>query len=381
MSNTLTGLIPILYSSAAKVAREAVGFVKAVDTRFDSRGAGQDQTVRVPIAPVQAVGDYAPGAYAPSGTDRTGAYADVTINKNRYSSFHLTGEQDAALMSGGNDIAGTMFAQSVQQAMRAVVNEIETGIGALEVEASAAYGTAGTAPFASDLTALAQVRKMLIDRGTGMDDLQLVIDTAAGANLRSKTVLGKANELGTDSALRSGALVNLMGVNIHESAGVNTHTAGTGSGYKVNNVSGYAVGSTTIAADTGTGTILAGDVIENVTSSVDSTKYTVKTALSAGSLVLQKPGLVKAWANDNDLTVSATHAANLAFHRNAIILVTRPPIIEANALLQTTLATDEVSGLTFMIVRALQDGQTTYRVHLAYGFKVLYPEYIVKLLG
>ena len=75
------------------------------------------------------------------------------------------------------------------------------------------------------------------------------------------------------------------------------HTAGTGSNtYRTNLSGGYAVGAQTIAADTGSGTIIAGDVIDFADDSPDN-KYVVKTALTGGSLVIQKPGLMAAVAD------------------------------------------------------------------------------------
>ncbi|MFX6330770.1 P22 phage major capsid protein family protein, partial [Acinetobacter baumannii] len=80
------------------------------------------------------------------------------------------------------------------QAMRTLVNEMETDLANLFAGASRATGTAGTTPFASTLTDTAQARRILSDNGAPLSDLQLVIDTAAGASMRTLTQLTKANE-------------------------------------------------------------------------------------------------------------------------------------------------------------------------------------------
>jgi hypothetical protein len=59
-----------------------------------------------------------------------------------------------------------------------------------------------------------------------------------------------------------------------------TNPRGTGTGYLVNNGAGYSAGATTIAADTGTGTILVDDV---VTFSGSPVRYLVTAALSGGT--------------------------------------------------------------------------------------------------
>jgi hypothetical protein len=77
---------------------------------------------------------------------------------------------------------------------------------------------------------------------------------------------------------------------------------GTGSGYQINNGGGYSGGTTTVAVDTGTGTILVGDI---VTFAGVSSYYTVTSALSAGSFSFT-PGLAGAVANDAAVAFCAT---------------------------------------------------------------------------
>ena len=97
------------------------------------------------------------------------------------------------------------------------------------------------------------------------------------------TQLTKANENGSADILPMAFLMDVHGFQIRESAQIKSHTKGTGSGYLVNNGAGYAEGSTSIAVDTGTGTIKAGDV---VTFAGDTNKYLVAADLSGGVLTL-----------------------------------------------------------------------------------------------
>ena len=76
-------------------------------------------------------------------------------------------------------------------------------------------------------------------------------------------------------------------------------TKGTGSGYLVNNVGGYAIGAKTIEVDTGSGTITVGD---RVVFAGHTDSYRVLTALSGGSFVLET-GLVAAVADNATVTL------------------------------------------------------------------------------
>lgn len=82
-------------------------------------------------------------------------------------------------------------------------------------------------------------------------------------------------------------------------------TKGTGTGYLVNNSGGYPTGTTTISLDTGTGTILAGDVV--TFSGSPGNRYTVATALSGGTITLTEygGGLTVAVADNEAVTVSS----------------------------------------------------------------------------
>lgn len=107
---------------------------------------------------------------------------------------------------------------------------------------------------------------------------------------------------------------------LKESAQVQSHTKGTGSGYLVNSAA-LVVGSTTIPADTGTGTVLAGDV---VTFAGQTHKYVVATALAGGSFTIGTPGLKAVPADNAAITVGATYTGNVGIHQSAMGLLCEP---------------------------------------------------------
>lgn len=377
MANTLTNLTPDLYEALDTVSRELVGFIPSVTLDANAARAAVGQTIRSPIAPASTAADITPATNAPDTGDQVFTNRTLSISKARAVPVRWTGEEQRGMNSGPG--YRNLLQDQFAQAMRTLVNEVEADLAGEYIEASRAYGTAGTTPFASDLSDTAEVRKILADNGAPLNDMQLVIDTTAGAKMRTLTQLTKANEAADASLLRQGVLLDVHGMQIRESAQVQSHTAGTGSGYLVNDAS-LAVGDTVIAADTGTGTILAGDV---VTFAGDSNKYVVTSALSGGSFTIAEPGLRTAVADDSAITVLSDYTANMAFSRSSIVLAARAPAIpeEGDQADDAMIITDPRSGLSFEVRLYKEYRRIKYEIALAWGFNIMKPEHTALLLG
>lgn len=378
MPNTLTNLIPDLYAALDVVSREQVGFIPSVTMDATAERAALNEVVRSPVAPASTVTDVDPGVTPPNDGDQVIGNRTITITKSRRVPMRVTGEENRGLNNGPGVLS--IRAQQIAQAMRALTNEIEADIGLLYRQCSRAYGLAGTPPFGSsgDYSDAAFVRQILVDNGAPPSDLQLVLNTTAGATFRGKQ--SQALMAGSDLMQRQGVLLDMHGMAIRESAQVRNHTKGTGTAYQTNNVSGYAIGATTIAVDTGANTVLAGDV---VTFTGNNDKHIVNTALSGGSLVLNAPGLRAALANDIAMTVGNSYAANMAFARSAIALATRAPALpdEGDMAEDRYLITDPRSGLTFEVSMYLQYRQVQYELSIAWGSAMMKPEHAAILLG
>src|SRR3970040_720156 len=142
MANTLTGLIPTIYSALDIVLRELTGFVPAVMIAGSGERAANDQTIGWPVTPAAGAGNITPATTGPTPTDQTVSPGTMTINKSRSVVFGWNGEEQKSLGGLYNQILVDQFAQS----MRTLVNEVEADLAALYVNASRAYGTAGTKP-------------------------------------------------------------------------------------------------------------------------------------------------------------------------------------------------------------------------------------------
>lgn len=378
--NTFTNLFSSLYAGLNMVSRELTGFIPSVTVNADRmERAKVGQSIYVPIAPAGNVSDVTPAMTVPEPTAQTTSNAAISISASRAAEFGFVGEDVLGLNTGPgyNELQAQMFAEGV----RSLVNEVEVDLAELYYNSSRAYGTAGTTPYSSDLGDSAQLRKILDDNGAPMSGRSQIINTAAGAKLRTLGQLTKANEVGDRMTVRTGELIDLHGFSIKESGQIQSHTKGTGTGYVTNIASSpLAVGSTTITVDTGSGTIVAGDV---VTFTGDTNKYVVATALSGGSFTINGPGLRQTLADGVDVTIGANYTANFAFSQNAMQLVARPPALPEGGDLASDrqVIVDPFSGLPLEVSIYKGYRKARFEVALAWGVANIKPEHTAMLLG
>lgn len=382
--NTLTSLIPDAYKALDTVSRELVGFIPAVTRDSDVAQAAIGETVYSYTAPAATAGDVTAAATVPDDGDQTFGNKTVAVTKARRVPIRWNGEQTRQMdhAFGTSNMIQNQFAQ----AFRTLTNEMENDLAALHVNASRAYGAAGTTPFATNLAAPANLKKILDDNGAPMSDRQCVIDTSAGAAMRTLAQLTNVNQAGNDSMLRQGTLLDLHGFAMRESGQVyQAVTAGTGAS-ATTNTAGYAIGATVITlASAGTGTIIAGDVISFAG---DDEKYLVVSGdadvSNGGTITLAAPGLRQAIPGSaTNITVSAASTRSMAFSRDAIVLATRTPALPegGDLAVDRQYVTDPHSGLSFEISMYAQYRQMQYEVSAAWGVGAMKAEHLAVLLG
>ena len=390
MANTLTGLIPTVYQALDTVSRELVGFVPAVRRNAGVERASKDQTITFPITPAQAAEDITPGQLPADSGSQTIGYDSLTISKSRAVPILWNGEEQGSLTAGSdNPQLGGILQDQFAQAFRTLANEMEADLWNTYVGASRAAGTAGTLPFGTinDLSDFANIRKVLNENGAPANDLHLVLGNGSAANLRgTQATLFRVNEAGDSSFLRDGALGRVQGLSLHESNQIGGHTQGTGTGYVTNLGATLPVGSTEIIVDTGSGTVVAGDV---VTFAGDANKYVVTSGIAAaGTITIAEPGLQQTLADGVDMTVGdSANEVNMAFDRNAIMLVSRLPklpmmngrVMDGSS--DHITVTDPFTGISFDVAVYGQYHQMKIEVSAAWGVKMIKPAHSALLLG
>lgn len=387
IANTLTGLVPTMYRAMHTVSRENVGALPGATIDASAAMAAKDQTVKTPVAPAATAESITPAMAVPETGGQTISYVDMTLSKSKAVPIPFSGEEELSL----GDMYQVVMEQRIAQAIRTLVNEMESDLcTAAYTGASRAYGTPATTPFASSLADAAEIKRILdVNGAPGKNDpnyRSLVINSAAGVNLRKLTNLMTVNANGSDQTLRNGILLPVVGFGVRESAGVVSHTKGAGTGYDVNNASGEAVGQTTITLDGGTVNstgIKAGDIVTFATDA--NNKYVVNTGLTSatGDIVIGNPGIQVLVADTTEMTIGDSYTANFGFSKNALVVATRAPAMPRMGDLSVDVqqVTDPVTGIVFTFAMYRGYHAVRFEVSAVWGVKAVQSEHIAVLIG
>ena len=239
-------------------------------------------------------------------------------------------------------------------------------------------GTAGTTP--GTLTDLANVRKVLNGNKAPVSPRYAVWDTEADAKFTTIDAIVNAEKSGTTEALREGAIGRVFGLNNYMSQAVKVHKTGITAATAVKVNGPVTAGATQLSID---GTSLNGKLVKGDVMTISGKNYVV-TADSADATtnaianVKVYPALPDI-ADNTDVTLVASHTANLAFNPMAFAFVTRPLVQPAGVESYVT----SYNGLSLRVVRGYN---MTYKkemlsMDVLYAYKTMYPELAVRALG
>jgi hypothetical protein len=385
-NNTLTNLIPDVYAALDVVARELVGFIPAVTRDMTADRVAVGQTLRVPQTAANTAGrDIVPAMAMATAANQTIGNSPLTLTKSRAFPFSWSWEDRYAVDQGPGAL--TLNQQQIAQAIRAAVNEIEYDL-AYEIyrNSSRNAAVADTSVFKTNLADLANQKKILDDNGAPMSERAFIMSTTCGAAMRALTQLSSVDSSGDANLLRQGVLGNIYGFQIRESAQIQSPAIGTTANAVLASTA-TTVGQTTFTLkNAGTGTLVVGDVVTIGTG--DPNRYvvtasTATTTVAAATFSIAAPGLrVAQGAAEHAVTVIAQGQRNISLARPAVLLATRLPEMDPNDLaFDRQVITDPISGLSFEVAGFPGYRMATYEVSVAWGVKVLRPEYIAQLHG
>lgn len=374
LANTYTDIVPKILAQGLEVLRATCVMPRLVNRDYDGAAATKGSVINVPLPPTISATAVSAAATQPANSDTTFTTTTVTLDQHYEAVFYLTDKERMEVMDGAESLRA-------RSAIAALANTIDTSIlTAMDVGGSIATGTAGTVPFATLALALDPLQYLSTHKLPTMDR-RVVMNPRANANLLGLTGFTSKDFLTSErQALETGDFLGreIAGASWWMDQNCPTHTSGSGASYLVNNGSGIAVGATTIACDTGSGTILAGDVVSFAADSTN--KYVVATALSGGLFTIASPGIKVAIPDNNAITVSASHTSNFAFAREAIVFASRP-FQRSEAVVAMDQMTDPVSGLTLRLEVTRQNKQDKWSFDALWGTKVIRPEGIIKVMG
>ena len=382
MANTFGTLVTSVQANLDTVLREQIGYIPAVSINAEAAQAAIGQVIQYPIAPVMVAMDGTAVCCAdnPCPPDQAFGVGNMVVDHDRIVNLCWTAEEDRQVNNSYGYSGANFRDNQIQQGIRTLVNEVETSIAAVGYNAAQVYTPASTTLFstqADNFKDLTLIRKLLIDNATPDSDLHLVMNTLSGAQVRNLYNLTRANENASDATVRRGSLLELMNFQLHESyaAGVN-RTNGSGTAYEV--VGAQTAGDTTVPVDTGTGTILSGQLI---TFAGNTTVYTV-ISFSGGIITLNR-GLTGPLADNALVTMGAVYSPQLAFKREAIVLAARLPSLIGgeDSAEERAYITDPYSGLTFSLAQYRNRRATTWELGLVWGVKMVKPEMAVLIPG
>lgn len=350
---------------------------RLVDNRYDNLAGKKGDKITIPTYASVNAYDVVPSA-APYQADDTVAGSTVlSLDYHKQASLSFTDKDYYAMENGSLSPAIEAAVESLSSAIHAsFINEYKGVYGVV--------GTPGTPPFgsASMQNAVDISQQLTVQKAPNANRRMLLDPVAAGA---AKMIPAFHSQQFNPNAtvLTDGQLGKHLGMEWYEVQTVPTHTAGGGAGYLVNNGAGLAIGATTAAVDTGTGTLVVGDI---VTFAGHTQTYAITAAHAGGAGTISFTPALRAVVADNAaITKLASGQVNLGFHKNAIAFASRsemPPSVDRDKW-GTLMDDDPEHGtglaLNFEIVR--QNKQELWQLSCLWGVKLVRSELAVRLYG
>ena len=268
----------------------------------------------------------------------------------------------------------------IEPAAAALAEKINSDGLALYKEVPFCIGTPGSTPNA--LSNLAAVRKQLNIQKVPTTGRVAIWDPEADAAFTQIPAIVNAEKSGSNRALREGSIGRVFGLDNYMSQGVKTISGGitAATGTKLNGAVGR--GSTLVSID---GTTLTGKLLEGDILRIDGKNYIVAedSATAAGNTIagIKLTSPLPSLEDNTDVSVFSGGTQNLAFHPMAFAFVTRPLINPDGAGVEAYVTS--YNGISLRVTKGYnqQYKQSTYSMDVLYGYKCIYPELALRVLG
>lgn len=261
--------------------------------------------------------------------------------------------------------------QFIEPAAAALAEKINAEGLALYRDIPYIAGEAGVTP--DGLDDIAQASYRLDVNKVPFGNRCAVWNPLATSKLKQVPAIVNAEPCGSNSALRTGAIGRVFGIDNYMSQAVAEHIP-TYSGMLTITAAVTDAEEVTMTAST-TGTLKRGDLLK-----VAGRMYTVKAdaAVSGSTVTVQVYPKMTA-SKDAVAALIPAHTANLIFHPNAFAFISRPLQTPAGVESYVT----SYNGISLRVVRGydIRYKREILSMDVLYTFQTLYPELAVRYLG
>lgn len=372
-TNTLTEVIPQILAQGLMALRQMNSMPSLVNNDYSDEAAEKGSTIDVPIPSAITAQVVSPSNTPPDDAGVVPTSVNIALDQWYEAPFFLS---DKDILEAQN---GTIPMQA-SEAVKSLADQVNSNIFGKYTGVYGYEGTAAQTPFASDTSEATSVRRTLNNQLAPSNPRYMVIDPDAEANALNLRAFQDMNFGMTANDIATGNMAQRLGFAWSMDQQVPTHTAGTGTGILVNGTP--SIGDTTVPIDTGSGTLVVGDI---VTFAGHAQTYTVTTAVadvSSANMVIS-PALVAAPANNAAVTVKADHVVNLGFHRDAFAFASRPLEDSMAAQLGSIVQTmaDPVSGIALRLEVTRQHKRVRWSYDILWGSATVRAALACRLAG
>lgn len=385
MSNTLAAIMPKILARGLMVLREQAIMARLVNGDYSAEAKQKGATIDVPIPTAIAAGDVTPAATPPALADTTPTTVAITLSNWKEARFHLSDKDLTEIDQNAHFIP-----MQLGEAIRAIVNAINLSVHQQYKGIYGYVGTAGTTPFnaTTKTTDAINARKVLNAQLCPRENRRGVLNFDAEANALALAEFADASQVGNASVKIEGEIGRKFGIDWYTDDQVLTHTAGTiTTGLAAKAATAQAVGLSTIvattAASSGACALKTGDIIlfagdsQTYTLTADATQAAAATDVNLAI----SPPLKVALVGGEAITVKASHAVNLVFHRDAFALAMRTLAKSNVDPSNQTVLMDPKTGLSLRLEASRVHKADSWSVDALWGTKLVRAALATRVAG
>lgn len=371
MANTFATLQEIA-RRALPVLCDSLVFPQLIHRDFGLDGHGRGDTVRI-LKPVKYTAEDFDESQGVNFQDIVEDTVPVTLD-------HIaTVDARASAIEAATSI-DDLDRLFILPAAAAIAEKINADGLALYKDVYTYVGEAGVTP--GSLSVISDARKALNNAKAPGGGRCAVWSVEADAAFTTIDALVNAEKAGTNRALREGSIGRVFGLSNYMSQAVYEHKTGitAATNVKTDGLTIEGASRISLKGSALTGRLVKGDII-----SVNGKSYVVTAdSQAASNNAISNVRISPAASEIPDgtaVTLIGSHTANLAFHPLAFAYVTRPLNNPDGQGVESYVTS--YNGISLRVTRGYDQSykRSVYSMDVLYGFKTVYPELALRVLG